>query len=155
MALVISWASLVAQSVKNMPAVQETRVRSLGWEDSLEKEMATHSSILVWKVPWTEETGRLQSMELQRVGCNWARDERIKKKKFPETSRRREGHVCWGLAEKHMCKGNIPNWLPVNLTCTVEAVHSDSVREKGSQHLFRLSVPPVQLQLQGRCWPGQ
>ena len=62
MALVITWASLVAQSVKNMPAVQETRVRSLGWEDSLEKEMATHSSILVWKVSWTEELGGLLSM---------------------------------------------------------------------------------------------
>ena len=51
--------SLVAHLVKNLPAMQETRVRSLGWEDSLEKEMATHSSILVWRIPWTEEPGRL------------------------------------------------------------------------------------------------
>ena len=56
------------QSVKNLPAVQETRVRSLGWEDPLEKEMATHSSILAWKISWTEEPGGLQSMGLQRVG---------------------------------------------------------------------------------------
>ena len=61
-------ASLVAQLVKNLPAMQETQVRSLGGEDPLEKEMATHSSILSWKIPWTEEPGRLQSMGSQRVG---------------------------------------------------------------------------------------
>ena len=60
-------ASLVAQLVKNLPAVQEIRVRSLGWEDPLEKEMATHSSILAWKISWTEEPCGLQSMGLQRV----------------------------------------------------------------------------------------
>ena len=53
---------LVAQMVKRLPTVQETRVRSQGWEDPLEKEMATHSSILAWKIPWMEEPGRLQSM---------------------------------------------------------------------------------------------
>ena len=57
----------MTQSVKDLPAVQETRVRSLGWEDPLEKEMGTHSSILAWKILWTEETGELQSMESQRV----------------------------------------------------------------------------------------
>ena len=61
-------ASLVAQLVKNLPAVQETQVQSLGWEDPLEKEMATHSSILAWKISWTEEPGGLQSMGSQRVG---------------------------------------------------------------------------------------
>ena len=61
-------ASLVAQTVKNLPAVQETRIRSLSWEDPLEKEMATHSSILAWRISWTEEPGRLQSMRSQRVG---------------------------------------------------------------------------------------
>ena len=54
--------------VKNLPAVRETQVRSLGQEDPLEEDMATYSSILAWKIPWTEEPGRLQSMELQRVG---------------------------------------------------------------------------------------
>ena len=63
-------ASLVAQMVKNLPAVQETRVQSLLWEDPLEKEMAPHSSILAWKIPWMEEPGRLQSMGSQRVGHN-------------------------------------------------------------------------------------
>ena len=57
----------MAQTVKNLPAMQETWVRNLGWEDPLEKEMATHSSILAWRIPWTEEPGRLQSMGLQRV----------------------------------------------------------------------------------------
>ena len=54
-----SWVSLVAQTVKNLPAMQETWVRSLGWEDLLEKGKATHSSILAWRIPWTEEPGRL------------------------------------------------------------------------------------------------
>ena len=62
-----SWASLVAQRLKCLPAMWETRVQSLGREDPLEKEMATHSSILAWKIPWMEEPGRLQSMGLQRV----------------------------------------------------------------------------------------
>ena len=56
--------------VKSLLAIWETRVQSLGQEDPLEKEMATHSSILAWKIPWTEEPGRLQSMGLQRVGHN-------------------------------------------------------------------------------------
>ena len=59
---------LVAQRIKHLPAMQETRVRSLGWEDPLEKEMATHSSILAWTIPWTEEPGGLQSTGSQRVG---------------------------------------------------------------------------------------
>ena len=54
--------------VKNLPAMQETQVRSLGWEDSLEKEMAIHSTILAWEISWTQEPGILQSMESQRVG---------------------------------------------------------------------------------------
>ena len=58
-------ASLVAQMVKNLPAVQETQVQSPGWENPLEKGMATHFSILAWRILWTEEPGRLQSMGLQ------------------------------------------------------------------------------------------
>ena len=60
-------ASLLAQAVKNLPTIQETWVRSLGWGDPLERGMATHSSILAWRIPWTEEPGELQSMGLQRV----------------------------------------------------------------------------------------
>ena len=57
----------MAQRVKNLPSMQETQVQSLGWEDPLEKGMATHSSILAWRMPWTEEPGGLQSMGLQRL----------------------------------------------------------------------------------------
>ena len=64
------WASLVAQTVKNLPATQETWVQSLGWEDALEKGMATHSSILAWRIPWTEEPGVLQMMGSQKVRHN-------------------------------------------------------------------------------------
>ena len=64
----------VAQTVKNLPAVRETWVQSLHWEDPLEEGMATHSSILTWRIPWTEESGRLQSMVLQRVRHHWATD---------------------------------------------------------------------------------
>ena len=59
---------MVAEMVKHLPAMQETRVQSLGQEDPLEKEMATHSSILAWKIPWMEKPDRLQSMGSQRVG---------------------------------------------------------------------------------------
>ena len=55
----------MAQLVKNLPAMWETWVQSLGWEDALEKGIATHSSILAWRIPWTEESGRLQSIEFQ------------------------------------------------------------------------------------------
>ena len=84
MALILSWgphpplfhltligASLMVQTVKNLPAMQETWVWSLVLEDPLEKKMATHSSILAWKIPWTEEPGGLQSMGLQRVRQDW------------------------------------------------------------------------------------
>ena len=64
----MQWTSLVSQTVKCLHTMQETWVRSLGLEDLLEKEMATHFSILAWKIPWTEEPGRLQYIGLQRVG---------------------------------------------------------------------------------------
>ena len=68
MEVLVLRTSLVAQMVKHLSTMQETWVRSLGWEDSLEKEMATHSSILAWRIPWTEEPVGLHSMGLQRVG---------------------------------------------------------------------------------------
>ena len=66
------WASLVGQSVRNLPAMQETQVRPLDQEDPLENGMVTHSSILAWRIPWTKEPCGLQSMGSQRVGHNWA-----------------------------------------------------------------------------------
>ena len=68
MLCIIIWTSLVAQTVKRLSTMRETWVRSLGREDPLEKEIAIHSSTIAWKIPWTEEPGRLQSMGLQRVG---------------------------------------------------------------------------------------
>ena len=65
-------AFLVAQRLKRLPAMQETWVWSLGWKDPLEKEMATHSSILAWRIPWMEEPGGLKSTGSQRVGHDWA-----------------------------------------------------------------------------------
>ena len=70
--LLFMGASLVAQKVKRLPAMQETQVQSLGQKDSLEKAMAIHSSTLAWKIPWMEEPDRLQSMGSQRVGHDWA-----------------------------------------------------------------------------------
>ena len=70
--LSIPRTSLVAQMTKRLPAMQETWVQSLGQEDLLEKEMATHSSILAWKIPWMEEPGGMQSMGSQRFGHDWA-----------------------------------------------------------------------------------
>ena len=63
-----SMTSLVAQMVKHLPTTRETRVRSLGWEDPLEKEMATHSSVLAWRIPWMEEPSSLEFTGLQRLG---------------------------------------------------------------------------------------
>ena len=68
----VIWTSLVAQTVKRLPTMRETWVQFLGQEDLLEKEMATHSSTLAWKTPWTEKPGRLQSMGSQRVRHDWA-----------------------------------------------------------------------------------
>ena len=66
--ILLNRTSLVAQRLKRLPTMRETWVRSLGWEDPLEKEMATHPSPLAWKIPWMEEPGRLQSMGSQRAG---------------------------------------------------------------------------------------
>ena len=66
--LTIWRTSLVAQRLKHLPPMRESQVRSLGWEDPLEKEMVTHSSILAWRMPWMEKPGRVQSMGSQRVG---------------------------------------------------------------------------------------
>ena len=77
---------MVPQMVKRLPAVQETQVPSRGWEDPLEKEMATHSRTLAWKIPWTEEPGRLQSMGLQRVRHDGATSLHIHEGSFPQIS---------------------------------------------------------------------
>ena len=95
-------ASLVAQTVKCQSAVRETWVRSLGWEDPLEKEMTTHSSTLAWKIPWTEEPGRLQSKGFQRVGHNWVTSLSLSSKDLSRRdslSDNSEGMFCGGKGE--------------------------------------------------------
>ena len=97
-----SWASLVAQLVKNLPAMQETWVWSLGGEDPLEKEMATHSSTLAWKTPGMEKPGGLQSMELQRVGHRYC-----------------YVYITWGKI-KTMSQGcTIVSWLLLPCLCNL------------------------------------
>ena len=71
MAFIMDYNVVLAQMVKNPPAMQETWVQSVSWEDPLEKGMSTHFSILAWSIPWTEEPGRLQSMGSQRAGHDW------------------------------------------------------------------------------------
>ena len=77
----ISKKPLSPRMVKSLPAMHETQVQSLGWEDPLEKGMATYSSILAWRIPWTEEPGRLQSMASQRVGYDWASNNKLEGKR--------------------------------------------------------------------------
>ena len=81
----------MAQTAKSPPAMQEMAVSSLGWEDPLEKGMATHSSILAWEIPWTDEPGGLQSMGSQRVGHYLATEQQFKPKYFKVT----DGWVRW------------------------------------------------------------
>ena len=96
-------ASLVAQTVKRLPAMWETWVRSQGWEDPLEKEMATHSRTIAWKIPWTEEPCRLQSMGLQRVGHDWATSLSLSRGFAPKGS-----FLAWS------CQGPSLLWAPAN-----------------------------------------
>ena len=71
LSIIIRWAYLIAQSVKHLPAMQDTQILFLNWEDLLEKEMATHSTILAWKIPWTKKPGGLQSMGSQESETTW------------------------------------------------------------------------------------
>ena len=97
-------ASLVAQMVKRLPAVQETRVQSLGWEDPLEKKMATHSSSLAWKIPWTEEPSRL---------------------KESDTTEQLHFHVHFHSASNEQREG-LYRWRPVQTTATTLKVTQES-----------------------------
>ena len=92
-------ASLVDQMVKSLTAVRETQVWSLGQEDPLEKELATHSSILAWKSPWMEEPGRLQSMGLQRVRHSWATSLSLS-----------DAGKDWGQKEKRASEDEMAGW---------------------------------------------
>ena len=108
----LKWASLVAQMVKCLPAMRETWVQSLGWEDPLEREMETHSSTLAWKIPWTEEPGTLQSMGLQIVRDNLVSEqEQHSILSFP--------FILWGFpgssdGKVSACNAEYPDSIPVS-----------------------------------------
>ena len=115
------WASLIAQSVKNLPAVQKTWVRLLGWEDPLEKEMATHSSILAWRIPWIEEPGRLQSMGSQESDTI-------------QRLNHHHHHSCWGeasgfLSHQEDSCGKV-KWSRSHYTDWTEATHGSSTMSR-------------------------
>ena len=113
------------QRLKRLPAVWETQIRSLGGEDPLEKEMATHSSILAWRIPWREEPGRLQSMGSQRVGHNWATFLSLSWPSNPTT-----GHTHWG--NQNWKRHVYPN-VYCCCCCYVTSVMSNSVRSRRRQ----------------------
>ena len=97
-------ASLVAQRIKHLPAMQETWVRPLVWEDPLEKEMATHSSIPAWRIPWTEEPGGLQSAGSQRVGHDWATSHTHKELTNIVKLLLIQFHIVWILSVFSQCR---------------------------------------------------
>ena len=123
-------AFLVAQTLKNLPTTGETRVPSLGWEDPLEKETATHSSVLAWRIPWTGEPGGLQSMGWQRVGHNWATSAWLtdSKNSLPRTMIQPQISV---LLSVWYVNFNIPNMCP--WTCLLQDAEPGKYKVPGSQ----------------------
>ena len=121
--------SLVAQTVKRLPTMQETRVRSLGREDPLEKEMTTHSSILAWKIPWTGESSRLQSMGLQRVRQDWAISLHVYEIKFIKVY-----PSLWGFSS-----GSVVKNLPDNVGDSDSIPGSGRSPGEGSGNLLQYS----------------
>ena len=125
------------QSVKNLPAVQETWVRSLVWEDPLEKETAAHSSILAWKISWTEEPGGLQSMGSQRVRHDWAinthRDQIANIHWIIEKAREFQKNICFiDYAKSFNCVDHNKLWkilkgmgIPDHLVCLLRNLYAE------------------------------
>ena len=104
------WTSLVAQRLKCLPGMWETWVRSLGWEDPLEKEMAIHSSTLAWRIPWTEEPSGLQSTGSQRVRHDWSDYAQAKFQKTTSTSFQSLLSCCWKARESENFLGLSDLW---------------------------------------------
>jgi len=114
---IIYQASLVAQMVKNPPAMWETWVQSLGWGDPLENEKATNSNILAWRIPWTEEPGGLQSMGSRRVWHNWMTFTFPASGSFPVSWLFASGDQTIGAsASASVLPVNIQSWFPLGLT---------------------------------------
>ena len=110
--------------VRNLAAMQDTQVRSLGWEDPLEKRMATHSSILAWRIPWTEETGGLQSMGSQRVRHDWVTKHSTEHDYMCKSMEGKRGDICIRIAD--------------SLSCTVET------KKTLQSNYFLMAVPAMQ-----------
>ena len=129
----LCWAFLVTQTVKNLPAMQETQVQSLGQEDPLEKGMAAHSSILAWSFPWTEEPGRIQSMGSQRVRHDWATKHSTWEMSFPGDSDSKESACNAGGQGSIPGLGRSPgkgNGNPLQYFCLEDSTD----REPGGLH---------------------
>ena len=138
-------ASLAAQTVKHLPAMWETQVRSLGQEDPLEKDMATHSSILAWKIPQMEKPGRLQSVGSQRVGHNW-----VTSLSFPFSVKREAWNVVLiilSLSTVAVNTASLSNWSGN------EKLREDRLCNTHQHFSFEeealLSVPPLFLLMWG------
>ena len=108
---IAKWAFLVAQTVKSLPVMQETQVWFLGWKDPLEKEMATHFSILAWRIPWTEELGELQSMGSQRVRHDWANNTHTHTHTILPTERKAVSSTYWFMKLKFCFHRNLSLFL--------------------------------------------
>ena len=122
-------ASLVAQRVKNPPAMQETQAWSLGQEDPLEEEMTTHSSILVWKIPWTDEPGGPQSVGLQRVRHNWATNTFTSGGSVVKNLPANAGNT--GGSRYHLCIGKVTwrrKWQPTTVFCLKNPINRGAWR---------------------------
>ena len=107
-------ASPVAQMLKHLPAMRQTQIRSLGQKDPLEKEMATHSSTLAWKMPWTEEPGRLQSMGSQRIGHDWPTSLSFSDYSPP-------GSTVHGISQ-----ARILEWVAIPFSNSIQSIHYKS-----------------------------
>ena len=125
-----SFQPLVAQTVRNLPVIQETQVWSLGQEDPLEKEMATHYSILAWGIPWTEEPGGLQSVELQTVRHDWAPapPESLGKGRSASFRKTRGGRE--GLQLKKCARVGLAGSSPICTHGNLQLVHRKQTRRK-------------------------
>ena len=142
LAYIYLWASLVAQMIKHLPTMQENWVRSLGWKDPREKEMATHSSILAWKIPWMEESCRLQSMRSQIAGHNWATSLHFTGCHWAL------GRACWGT--EHIPTGYlvfIRERMYFHVTLSMHPTRSFSHCVHKSVFYICVSIAPLQVSL--------
>ena len=146
----------MAQRLKRLPGIQETRVGSLGWEDPLEKEMATHSSTLAWRIPWREKPGRLQSMGSQRVGHNWATSLSL----FTFNVSRSLLHFFKKYRKIRIKENKTQGYRSYSQTCSHQEANSEKENTQGRQGAaqaaggMKIYLPPPPHHLKGSGkWP--